>query len=202
MRPLMLVLLLLPLGLPSPAPAQAGGDTVRIRGLAIPVPGEVAGFSLVDRKVYEDEVNGTSLRYRTPDGRIADVYLYPVPPLEGCTTGCDSVAVHDETGSFAGMIPRLLERGYYESLAVETDRALQVEGAAGPLRGRYLRLRGTQKGSEILSHFYLLGAGSFLLKTRATHPGGAEGDAAVDRFVRAFAREVRAHSGTAAEPQP
>ena len=101
MRPL--ALLLLVIGFPAAAPAQAGGDTVLIRGLAIPVPREVAGFSLGDKKVYEDEVHGTSLRYRTPGGLTADVYLYPVPPREGCAAGCDSVAVHEEAGSSAGM---------------------------------------------------------------------------------------------------
>lgn len=186
------------LALLSPAAAQSP-DT--IRGTDFEVPEALAGFTLVEVEDFDDPIHGSSLRYRGPRGLRVDVYLYPVPPLEGCAPGCDSVAVRQEADAFAGMIPRLIERGYYETLRVESDEPVR----AGALRGRHLRLAGEQKGEPRTSQFYLLGAGDLLLKARATYDPDLASDAAVAALVAAFAEraegvERREPTGAGAKP--
>lgn len=183
MRFLLPLAILLSLALPAPAAAQSP-DT--IRGTDFEVPEALAGFSLEKVTDFDDPANGSAMRYRGPRGLRVDVYLYPVPPLEGCAAGCDSVAVREEADGFARMIPLLIERGYFDALRVEVDEPVQ----AGDLRGRHLRLAGEQEGEPRTSQFYLLGAGDLLVKARSTYAPDPATDAAVAELVAALAERA------------
>lgn len=171
------------LALLSPAAAQSP-DT--IRGTDFEVPEALAGFTLEKVTDFDDPANGSAMRYRGPRGLRVDVYLYPVPPLEGCAAGCDSVAVREEADGFVRMIPLLIERGYFEALRVDMDEPVR----AGDLRGRHLRLAGEQEGHPRTSEFYLLGAGDLLVKARSTYEPDLASDAAVAALVAAFAERA------------
>ncbi len=185
MRPIRLAAsLLLALLAAAPAAAQEPPSAVRVDA-----PPELAGFRLVETKVYESADAGTMLRYAQPWGHV-DLFVYPVPPgLRPCRPGCDTVAVHEEAGRFAkDMVPLLLSRGLWQKLAVAGDARVAVGG----MTGRHLRLSGTREGRPVASHFVLLSAGRFLLKMRADHPPSPENDSAVAAVLQAAARELPA----------
>lgn len=170
-----------------PAAAQSPTDTVVVvSGTPVVFPTEAAGFVLGETKTFENEADGTSLRYQGPQRLRADVYVYPVP-REGCTAGCDALAVNGEADAFTGMIPTLLERGYYETLRVDSDTTVRT----GAMEGRHLAMSGTRRGEPHASHFYLFGGGDYLLKVRATYPPDPASDAALAELVRALVGGVQ-----------
>jgi hypothetical protein len=186
--------LALALALAAPAAAQ-GADTDGSR-ITFQPPAAVGEFRMTGHEVLEQPGAGAHLRYERP-GQPAwiDVYVYPVAADSGCTAGCDSLAVRRESDEFAGMIPELLRRGYYDSLRVVSDQRLSLGAAARPLYARHLVLRGGREGTVVTSQFYLVAAGEVLVKFRATYPP----DPALDGAVKTFARDfVEAAVGTVA----
>lgn len=186
------------LALAIPAAAQ-GADTTS-RGVTFQPPGTVAGFRMMGHEMLDEPGAGAHLRYERPGNPAwIDVYVYPVHADPGCTRGCDSLAVQRESDEFAGLIPELLRRGYYDSLRVDRDQAVSL-GAPGAARyGRHLVLRGGREGQAVTSHFYLVSGGEVLVKVRATYPPDASLDGAVDEFARGFVdgalRSVNACAG-------
>ncbi|HEX7243524.1 MAG TPA: hypothetical protein VF263_24780, partial [Longimicrobiaceae bacterium] len=185
LRAAVLALLLAPASLV----AQDAADTA---GTSFRAPERIAGFTLGGTHRYPDPSQGVNLRYHGPGALTVDVYLYPTPRSPECEPSCDSVAVDEAVSGFPKLIPTLVERGYFDALRVDSDEPLSVGPEAGALRGRHLRMSGTQRGEPRTSHFYLFGGGSYLLKFRATYPPGAAADSAVSALVSAFAAEARA----------
>jgi hypothetical protein len=177
-RTLASVLLLTVAATPLAAQADSAGHRISFQP-----PMSVAGFRMTEHEVLDEPGAGAHLRYERP-GQPAwiDVYVYPVHADSGCARGCDSLAVQRESDDFAGLIPELLRRGYYDSLRVERDQPVSM----GPRYGRHLVLRGGREGQQVISHFYLVSGGQVLVKVRATYPPDASLDAAVDEFARGF----------------
>jgi len=175
--------LALSLGLATAAAAQ-GPDTAGNR-ISFQAPPAVGEFRLVGQEMLEQPGAGAHLRYERP-GHPAwiDVYVYPVPD-SGCTAGCDSLAVRRESDDFAGMIPELVRRGYYDSLRVASDQRMSL-GGARPLYARHLVLRGGREGRAVASQFYLVAGGPVLVKLRATYPPDPSLDTALEAFARGF----------------
>jgi len=149
-------------------------------------PVTAGGLALVGQEMLEGG-GGAHLRYqKSGDSDWIDVYVYPALADSGCTAGCDSVAVHRQSDDFAGLIPELLQRGYYDSLRVAQDQRVGVAAAGRTFRGRHLVLKGGREGRRITSQFYLVGAGPVLVKFRLTHAPGAPVEALLDRFVADF----------------
>lgn len=182
-----------------PIAAQVAADSIVLRHAVVTLPAELAGFTVVDRKSYENEAEGGFLRYQTPRELMADVFVYPVRAVEGCAAGCDSLAVDEEAAAFPQLIPVLVQRGYFDSLRVDVNRVLRLDGATGALRGRHLRMVGTRQGEPVSSEMYLFGAGSYLLKVRSTHPPDAAADSAVAGLVRELVGRMRARARADAE---
>ncbi|MFL5382479.1 MAG: hypothetical protein ACJ8GN_08225 [Longimicrobiaceae bacterium] len=185
------VALSLAAGLATPAAAQ-GPDTAGTR-ISFQAPPAVGEFRLIGHEVLEQAGAGAHLRYERP-GQPAwiDVYVYPVPD-SGCTAGCDSLAVRRESDDFAGMIPELVRRGYYDSLRVASDQRLSLGAGARPMYARHLVLRGGREGRAVASQFYLVAGGEVLVKVRATYPPDPSMDGELEAFARGF---VEAALGT------
>lgn len=179
--------------LAAPAAAQ-GADTAGSR-ISFQPPPAVGEFRLTGQRMLEPAAAGAQLRYERP-GRPAwiDVYVYPVPD-SGCTAGCDTLAVRREADDFAGMIPELVRRGYYDSLRVVSDRRTSLGAGASPRYARHLVLRGGREGRAVTSQFYLVAGGPVLVKFRVTYPPDPSLDGELETFARGF---VDAAMGTVA----
>jgi hypothetical protein len=178
-------------GLAAEAMAQ-GPDTAGTR-ISFQAPPAVGEFRLVGRELLEQAGAGAHLRYERPGQPTwIDVYVYVVPD-SGCTAGCDSLAVRHESDDFAGMIPELVRRGYYDSLRVASDQQLSLGAGARPRYARHLVLRGGREGRAVASQFYLIAGGDVLVKVRATYPPDPALDGALEDFARGF---VEAALGT------
>jgi len=148
-------------------------------------PTAAGGMALIGQEMLE-EGGGAHLRYqKSGDADWIDVYVYPVAD-SGCTAGCDSIAVRRQSDDFTGLIPVLLQRGYYDSLRVADDHRVSVAAAGRTFLGRHLVLKGGREGQRITSHFVLVGAGPVLVKFRLTNAPGAPVEGSLDRFTREF----------------
>ena len=167
--------------------ARAQGADTSSHPISFQPPTAVAGFRMTGHEVLQEPGAGAHLRYQRPGAaEWIDVYVYPVPGDSTCTAGCDSLAVRREADQFAGMIPELLRRGYYDSLRVADDHRVSLPTGGRTLAGRHLLLKGGREGRRITSHFYLVAAGEVLVKLRATYPPDAPMDAALDEFAKGF----------------
>jgi hypothetical protein len=172
-------------GLAAPAAAQ-GPDTAGAR-ISFRPPPAVGEFRLTGHEVLQQAGAGAQMRYeRRGQPAWIDVYVYPVAVEPGCTAGCDSLAVRRESDDFAGMIPELLRRGYYDSLRVASDARLSLGAPSRPLYARHLVLRGGREGRAVTSQFYLVAGGNVLVKVRATYPPDPSMDGALEAFARGF----------------
>ncbi|HKP77364.1 MAG TPA: hypothetical protein VJT67_17675 [Longimicrobiaceae bacterium] len=148
-------------------------------------PAAAAGLALLGQEMLE-EGGGAHLRYQKEgDANWIDVYVYPAGD-SGCTQACDSVAVRRQSDDFAGLIPELLRRGYYDSLRVADDHPVAVTAAGRTFLGRHLVLKGGREGRRITSHFFLVGAGPVLVKFRLTNAPGAPIEGSLERFTHDF----------------
>lgn len=148
------------------------------------IPAELAGFVLSDSTQYQRN-GGTSYRYRRDDGLIADLYVYPIPPLEQpCTGRCLDEAAEVETESFRRQIPALIEAGRWDSVGRFDVRPYDVSRASWLEGGRATRMRMMTQGTWYDSFLYLLAGRETYLKVRLSLPLG-QGDAssAVESFV-------------------
>lgn len=175
----------------APTVAAQEGHAPSGATVQVSAPSELLGFRMVDEHRFDVASQGVRFRYEDAAARLwFDVFVYPAPRDPSCGGGCDSAAVHNEANGFTQLADVLVQQGRFEKLRVVTDEVRE----AGGLRGRYLRMVGTQGGQPIASHAYLLGAGDLLLKTRATYAPSAETDALLHRFVEAYAAQLRSAS--------
>ena len=163
------------LGVLAPTASAQQADTAR--RVSFRVPDEVASYKYLGNR--DAAGGGSQLRYQKPgaDDDWIDVYVYP-PHVQGdCRRACDSVAANTEADDFAGVIPELVSRGYYDSLRVASDERVDLPSGGQVLHGRHLALRGGREGQPATSQVYLVPAGSVLVRsappTRPAPPGTA-----------------------------
>jgi hypothetical protein len=155
--------------------------------LELQVPVQVGAF----RRTGMQAANpGHMARYELRPGRYLDAYFYGYPHESSCGAWCDSVAVDQETASLPRLIPMLVQRGIYDRLEVRSDSVIRLPAGRGSWRGRHVAMRGTTGGADVMSHFFLVGAGEFLLKVRATHFPDPAAEAETAGFVAEMARTL------------
>lgn len=178
---------LVPLLLLLPALSHAqGARTVSTR---FTPPDRIAGFRVTSVTQMEGGAGG-HLLYRSADGLELDTYLYPLPEDPDCLTGCDAVAADREADTFPSLIPAMVERGYFDSLAVERDEPVRVEHAGMSAHGRHLWLAGSAAGRPVRFHLLVFGVGTSMMKVRATFPPSARRDGLVSTFASEFVRTM------------
>jgi hypothetical protein len=168
-------------------PALSHGQSNRTLSTRLTPPERLAGFRLTEIKQLEGGAGG-QMRYRSAEGVELDAFLYPLPDAPDCERACDSVAVNAEIDAFPGMIPTLVERGTFDSLAVQRDDTVRVEEGAAAAHGRHLTLAGSAAGRPIRFHVLLFGIGNYLVKFGAAYPPNAKSDSLVARFAGEFVR--------------
>jgi hypothetical protein len=175
--------------LPAPAAhAQSGGTPLT-------VPERVGDYRRTDLR---ETSPGHTARFESKPGRYLDVYFYGFPRGAACGSACDSVAVHAEADAVQQMAPMLVERGMYERLEITADSAYAVAAGPGSWRGRHVTMRGARGGADVVSQFYLVSAGDFLVKLRATY----RPDPAVDAEIAGFLAELAPMLAEDAPPCP
>lgn len=167
--------------------AAQGSRTLSTR---LTAPARVGDFRLVSSRQMEGGAGG-QLHYRTPTGLEVDAFVVPLPETPGCFHACDSVAVDTEADGFGLQIPDLVQRGEFDSVAVERDTSLVIDSPAGAVYGRHLWLGGRSGGKPVRSHLMLYGIGSYLIRVRAVFAPSRKSDSLVVLFGRDFVRAAR-----------
>lgn len=177
------------------AGAPAAAQQPSFTDFDVSLPARVGAYERIGLTREQDSY---AARYQAADGRYVDAIFYPFAVEAQCGAACDSLAVHGEADAFAGLIPELIARGYYQRLAVAADARIRREGGAMRWSGRHLVLRGAREGADVTSQLYLMSQGVHLLKLRATYAPDTAEDARVEAFSADLVREMgRLNAGCA-----
>ena len=176
----------------SPASLPPGDWTV-VRGprYTAMIPDTIAGFAFTGHRVdYPNPALGTMLRYRAADSLAADVYVYP-SPVDGvrCGAPCADSLAQSEARSFGMTFTMTQLRTYDSAVVMRPDTLYPAEGERW-LAGSLVRVRGTRRGRQVASDFFLFLPPLHYVKVRASYllrPGTA---ARVEAFARAAAAGV------------
>lgn len=145
--------------------------------MAMPVSAGVAQF--VDSLVYDKPELGRTYRYRTTEGFLADLFIYPQDkqstPLDEVTRTLDALQSGNLADGPDSM--RVRARGAQQ---VRTDRG----HAKHAFVGHSARLRLWSDGHEAESYIGVFPAGVSYLKFRVTHPPTRRARGVVDEFTR------------------
>jgi hypothetical protein len=167
-RPLSSAFLLV--GIVACAPRSVPPSTAP-EGINLNVPPSIGAFSLADRQVFDDPAFGTRLRYTGPDSMYADLYLYPGPTFASrCDQALAARAAEEQVSTLKESFPALIERRYFDSIAVARDESLQPDPAAPWCSGRHVTLNVVRDGAPQDSHFYLYVLSGYFVKVRLTYP--------------------------------
>ena len=172
---------------PSPPSTSSSAAPDTARGVSIGIPPGVAQFRFASRRDYEDPALGVQLRYRGPHELIADVYVYPGPDFgRGCDSACAAAAFERELAQFQGDFPEMVQRRYFDSIAVAASAPLPP-GPDRPWRlGRQLQLDVVREGKSARSDFSLFYLPGYRVKVRVTYEPTPERTQAIDAFMRAL----------------
>jgi|GEM_PF-6336511 len=151
------------------------------------MPRDLPGYEVIDTSVFEQANAGLMYRYSGANGFVPDIYLYPMRPRGSlCTGDCRERAAKDELASFKDLIPALIQRGYYDSMVVVSERAAPAPAGSWLGTGRHAKLRWVRRGETMESHFVVYAGEEQLLKLRASFPVGAVSDEQLDAFLQAL----------------
>jgi hypothetical protein len=175
----------------------------RVATAPLALPNHLAGFSLTETEEFEEPELGVRMRYATPSGLWADVFLYPIVPaaLARSRAGRDTAAFREFERARADIASSLAHRGETAPEPL-SEAALHLPAEAGhTARGHRVSLSYHRDGIDWYSHLYVIAAQDRYVKVRASHPqakGTPESPPPLDDFVQALFKAVI--SGYGKEP--